>query len=103
VEGLTHVKFGTFNDADDVSVKPFLLHTEFLVIGWMFENVEADVAGGYGDAGMEYQETAEALSTYTPTGAATNGRAVAVYSSHATDGGRAIFVYILGWCMVEVS
>jgi hypothetical protein len=39
VEGLTHVKFGTFNDADDVSVKPFLLHTEFLVIGWMFENV----------------------------------------------------------------
>jgi len=41
VEGLTHVKFGTFNDADDVSVKPFLLHTEFLVIGWMFENVPA--------------------------------------------------------------
>jgi hypothetical protein len=39
VEGLTHVKFGSFNDADDVSVKPFLLHTEFLVIGWMFENV----------------------------------------------------------------
>jgi hypothetical protein len=39
VEGSTHVKFGSFNDADDVSVKPFLLHTEFLVIGWMFENV----------------------------------------------------------------
>jgi len=39
VDGLTHVKFGTFNDADDVSVKPFLLHTEFLVIGWIFENV----------------------------------------------------------------
>jgi hypothetical protein len=39
VEGLSHVKFGSFNDADDVSVKPFLLHTEFLVIGWMFENV----------------------------------------------------------------
>ncbi|HKZ93177.1 MAG TPA: hypothetical protein VJ249_01170 [Candidatus Bathyarchaeia archaeon] len=41
VEGLTHIKFGTFHDADDVSVKPFLLHTEFLVIGWMFENVPA--------------------------------------------------------------
>ena len=39
VEGLSHVKFGSFNDADDVSVKPFLLHTEFHVIGWMFENV----------------------------------------------------------------
>ena len=39
VEGLTHIKFGTFHDADDVSIKPFLLHTEFLVIGWMFENV----------------------------------------------------------------
>jgi hypothetical protein len=39
VPALTHIKFGTFHDADDVSVKPFLLHTEFLVIGWMFENV----------------------------------------------------------------
>jgi len=39
VEGLTHIKFGTYNDSDDVSVKPFLLHTEFTVIGWMFENV----------------------------------------------------------------
>jgi hypothetical protein len=39
VLGVTHIKFGTFHDADDVSVKPFLLHTEFLVIGWMFENV----------------------------------------------------------------
>lgn len=39
VEGLTHVKFGTFNDADDVSIKPFLLHTEFSLIGWVFENV----------------------------------------------------------------
>jgi hypothetical protein len=39
VLALTHIKFGTFHDADDVSVKPFLLHTEFLVIGWMFENV----------------------------------------------------------------
>jgi len=39
VEGLTHIRFGTFNDADDVSVKPFLLHTEFSLIGWMFENV----------------------------------------------------------------
>jgi hypothetical protein len=38
VLSLTHIKFGTFHDADDVSVKPFLLHTEFLVIGWMFEN-----------------------------------------------------------------
>jgi len=41
VEGLTHVKFGNYNDADDVSVKPFLWHTEFQVIGWMFENVPA--------------------------------------------------------------
>ena len=41
VEGLTHVKFGSYNDADDVSVKPFLWHTEFQVIGWMFENVPA--------------------------------------------------------------
>lgn len=41
VESLTHIKFGTFHDADDVSVKPFLLHTEFQVIGWMFENVPA--------------------------------------------------------------
>jgi len=39
VLSLTHIRFGTFHDADDVSVKPFLLHTEFLVIGWMFENV----------------------------------------------------------------
>jgi len=41
VTGLTHIKFGTFQDADDVSVKPFLLHTEFQVTGWMFENVPA--------------------------------------------------------------
>lgn len=41
VEGLTHVKFGSFNDNDDVSVKPFLLHTEFQVTGWLFENVLA--------------------------------------------------------------
>jgi hypothetical protein len=41
VTGLTHIKFGSFHDADDVSVKPFLLHTEFQVIGWMFENVPA--------------------------------------------------------------
>jgi len=41
VEGLTHVKFGSYNDADDVSVKPFLLHSESQVIGWMFENVPA--------------------------------------------------------------
>jgi len=41
VEGLAHIKFGAFNDADDVSVKPFLWHTEFQVIGWMFENVPA--------------------------------------------------------------
>lgn len=41
VTGLTHIKFGTFQDADDVSVKPFLLHIEFQVIGWMFENVPA--------------------------------------------------------------
>jgi hypothetical protein len=39
VLSLTHIKFGSFHDADDVSVKPFLLHTEFLVIGWTFENV----------------------------------------------------------------
>jgi len=41
VEGLTHLKFGTYNDADEVSVKPFLWHTEFTSIGWMFENVPA--------------------------------------------------------------
>jgi hypothetical protein len=41
VEGLTHVKFGSYNDADDVSVKPFLWHTEFQIIGWIFENVSA--------------------------------------------------------------
>jgi len=41
VEGLTHVKLGTYNDADEVSVKPFLWHTEFTSIGWMFENVQA--------------------------------------------------------------
>jgi len=41
VEALAHVKFGSYNDADDVSVKPFLLHSEFAVIGWMFENVPA--------------------------------------------------------------
>jgi len=41
VEGLTHVKFGSYNDADETSVKPFLWHSEFVVIGWMFENVQA--------------------------------------------------------------
>jgi len=41
VEGLTHVKFGSYNDSDEVSVKPFLWHSEFQVIGWMFENVPA--------------------------------------------------------------
>jgi len=41
VEGLTHVEIGSFNDADEVSVKPFLWHSEFLVTGWMFENVPA--------------------------------------------------------------
>jgi len=41
VEGLTHVKFGSYNDADETSVKPFLWHTEFSVVGWMFENVQA--------------------------------------------------------------
>jgi len=41
VEGLTHVKLSSYNDADDVSVKPFLWHSEFQVIGWMFENVPA--------------------------------------------------------------
>jgi len=41
VEGVTHVKFGSLADRDNVSVKPFIWHTEFMVIGWMFENVEA--------------------------------------------------------------
>jgi len=41
VEGLTHVKLGTYNDADEVSVKPFLWHTEFTSTGWIIENVQA--------------------------------------------------------------
>jgi len=41
VEGITHLKFGTHRDADEVSVKPFIWHTEFMVIGWYIENVEA--------------------------------------------------------------
>jgi hypothetical protein len=39
VEGITHVKFGSYRDVDETSVKPFLWHSEFMVIGWMFENV----------------------------------------------------------------
>ncbi len=39
VEGLTHVKFGSYRDVDETSVKPFLWHSEFMVTGWMFENV----------------------------------------------------------------
>ena len=39
VEGITHVKFGSYRDVDQTSVKPFLLHSEFMVTGWMFENV----------------------------------------------------------------
>jgi len=41
VEGITHVKFapGSYRDADNTSVKPFLWHSEFMVTGWMFENV----------------------------------------------------------------
>ncbi len=39
VEGMTHVKFGTYRDVDETSVKPFLWHSEFMVTGWMFENV----------------------------------------------------------------
>jgi len=41
VEGITHLKFGAHRDADEVSVKPFIGHTEFKVIGWYIENVEA--------------------------------------------------------------
>ena len=41
VEGMTHVKFGFLTDRDEVSVKPFIWHTEFAVIGWYFENVQA--------------------------------------------------------------
>jgi hypothetical protein len=39
VEGITHVKFGSYRDVDETSVKPFLWHSEFMVTGWMFENV----------------------------------------------------------------
>lgn len=39
VESLTHVKFGSYRDVDETSVKPFLWHSEFMVTGWMFENV----------------------------------------------------------------
>ena len=39
VEGLSHVKFGSYRAVDETTVKPFVWHTEFLVIGWMFENV----------------------------------------------------------------
>jgi hypothetical protein len=39
VEGMTHVKFGSYRDVDETSVKPFLWHSEFMVTGWMFENV----------------------------------------------------------------
>jgi hypothetical protein len=39
VEGMTHVKFSTYRDVDETFVKPFLWHSEFIVTGWMFENV----------------------------------------------------------------
>lgn len=39
VEGITHVKPGPYRDVDEISVKPFLWHSEFMVTGWMFENV----------------------------------------------------------------
>jgi hypothetical protein len=39
VEGITHVKFGTYRDVDETSVKPFLWHSEFMVTGWMFEDI----------------------------------------------------------------
>jgi hypothetical protein len=39
VEGITHLKFGSYRDVDETSVKPFLWHSEFMVTGWMFENV----------------------------------------------------------------
>ncbi|MFQ6073651.1 MAG: hypothetical protein ACE5KC_00385 [Candidatus Bathyarchaeia archaeon] len=39
VEGITHLRFGGYRDVDETSVKPFLWHSEFMVKGWMFENV----------------------------------------------------------------
>jgi hypothetical protein len=39
IEGITHVKFGTYRDVDEPSVKPFLWHSEFMVTGWMFEDI----------------------------------------------------------------
>jgi len=39
IEGITHVKFGNYRDIDETFVKPFLWHSEFMVTGWMFENV----------------------------------------------------------------
>ncbi|MEM3699846.1 MAG: hypothetical protein QXL57_03130 [Candidatus Bathyarchaeia archaeon] len=39
VNGIAYVDIVGFRDADEVRVKPFLWHTEFLVKSWFFENV----------------------------------------------------------------
>lgn len=41
----------------------------------------------------DYQTTATGITAFSPSGSAFNGRVVIVYSSHAVDGGIAIFAY----------
>jgi len=42
---------------------------------------------------LPYETTATALGAYTPSTAGANGQAVVVHSTHATDGGEAVFFY----------
>jgi hypothetical protein len=52
---------------------------------------------------LPYETTATALAAYTPVTVGANGQAVVVYSSHATDGGIAQFIYAnAGWHYTEV-
>ncbi|MEM3356607.1 MAG: hypothetical protein QW166_02140 [Candidatus Bathyarchaeia archaeon] len=39
VNGITYADVHTYQDRDDVRVKPFLWRTEFIVKSWLFENV----------------------------------------------------------------
>jgi len=41
VEGITYCDIVSYRDEDQVSVKPFIWHTEFTVKSWLFENVQA--------------------------------------------------------------
>jgi hypothetical protein len=50
-----------------------------------------------------YQTTATGIESYAPTGSTFNGRVVVVYSSHAVDGGTAIFAYSnAGWHFLKL-